>query len=82
MCELWMQFIKTNLNFRLIYAFFVDKHAFMCYNIIKGKEVDAMGKKQKKKPKRAKLDWQEKLIDALIDFFIGFLLLVVDRQMK
>lgn len=41
-----------------------------------------MGKKQKKKPKRAKLDWQEKLIDALIDFFIGFLLLVVDRQMK
>ena len=41
-----------------------------------------MGKKQKKKLKRAKLDWQEKLIDALINFFIGFLLLIIDRQMK
>ena len=41
-----------------------------------------MGKKQKKKSKRAKLDWQEKLIDALINFLIGFLLLIADRQMK
>lgn len=38
--------------------------------------------KTKKKPKAAKIDWRQLLLQAAIDFFIGFLLLIADRLIK
>ena len=38
-----------------------------------------MGRQKKKKPPADKVDWKQLLIQAAIDFLIGFLLLVVDR---
>lgn len=38
-----------------------------------------MGRKKKKKSIAAKVDWKQLLVQAAIDFLIGFLLLVVDR---
>lgn len=38
-----------------------------------------MGRKKKKKSTAAKVDWKQLLVQAAIDFLIGFLLLVVDR---
>lgn len=32
-----------------------------------------------KKPRTAKIDWGQILVQAVIDFFIGFLLLVVGK---
>lgn len=40
-----------------------------------------MGKK-KRKPKAAKFNYQEKLIDAAINFLIGLLLLAIDKLLK
>lgn len=35
--------------------------------------------KTKKKPKAAKFDWRQYLVQAAIDFSIGFLLLIVGK---
>lgn len=38
-----------------------------------------MGKPKKKKSKAAKIDWRQLLVQAAIDFLIGFLLLIADK---
>lgn len=38
-----------------------------------------MSKSKKKKSKAAKIDWRHILIQAAIDFTIGFLLLIVEK---
>lgn len=38
-----------------------------------------MGKRKKKKPKAAKIDWRQLLVQAAIDFLVGFLLLIVGK---
>lgn len=35
-----------------------------------------------KKPKAAKIDWRQILVQAAIDFFIGFLLLIVGKLIE
>lgn len=41
-----------------------------------------MGKPKEKKSKAAKIDSRQLLIQAAIDFFIGFLLLILDKAIK
>lgn len=41
-----------------------------------------MSKHKKKKSKAAKIDWSQLLVQAAIDFFIGFLLLIADKLIK
>lgn len=36
-----------------------------------------MGKQNEKKPKAAKIDWRQLLVQAAIDFLVGLLLLVI-----
>ena len=38
-----------------------------------------MAKRKKKKSKATKTDWGQVLIQAAIDFTIGFLLLIIDK---
>lgn len=38
--------------------------------------------KTKKKPKAAKIDWRQLLVQAAIDFLIGFLLLIVGKLVE
>lgn len=40
-----------------------------------------MGKK-KKKSKAAKVEWKQLLVQAAIDFLVGFLLLIAERLLK
>ncbi len=41
-----------------------------------------MEKPKRKKPKAAKIDWRQLLVGAAIDFFVGFLLLVIDKMIR
>ena len=56
---------------------------FTWYNIyILRKEVNIIGKLKKKKSKAAKIDYLQILIQAAVDFSIGFLLMILDKIIK
>ena len=75
--------LKNIWIFRIFYQQVLDFHVFAWYNIyILRKEVNIMGKSKRKKSKAAKIDYLQILIQAAVDFSIGFLLMILDKIIK
>jgi hypothetical protein len=62
------------------YGKILDFHVYTWYNItIKGKEVQPMANQKKKKPTAPKIEWTSILVSGAVDFFIGLLLLIIEK---